>query len=94
MKPIPFLLILPLALAACSGWKQPTEELQAVKAQCVAQDYDACAEIGHYAREGFYHTATSVKPKGSDVLVPQPAAVQKTPAVVDGVPTGAEPIID
>ncbi|UWQ92513.1 hypothetical protein QEZ52_07045 [Aliisedimentitalea scapharcae] len=51
MKRISLVLLLPLILTACGGWKQPTEERRATKERCVAGDYDACAEIGHLARE-------------------------------------------
>ena len=51
MKRISLVVLLPLILTACGTWKQPTEERRAIKEKCVAADYQACAEIGHLARE-------------------------------------------
>ncbi|MGR3616562.1 MAG: hypothetical protein ACU0BB_11010 [Paracoccaceae bacterium] len=94
MKRLSVLLIVPLVAAGCGGWKHSTDELQATKNRCVGADYDACSEIGHYARSQFYFSATSRKPKGDDVLIPSPVAGTEYPAVVDGQVTGAQPIID
>jgi outer membrane lipopolysaccharide assembly protein LptE/RlpB len=51
MKRLVLVLLIPLVVGAC-GWKarQPTDARQALKDQCVAGDYNACAEIGHMAR--------------------------------------------
>lgn len=38
-----------LLVSACAP-VQPTEERQQIKANCVAGDMSACAEIGHQAR--------------------------------------------
>jgi hypothetical protein len=51
MKRLVLVLLIPLVVSAC-GWKarQPTEARQTLKDQCVAGDFNACAEIGHMAR--------------------------------------------
>lgn len=51
MRKIYLLLLLPLLLLGCGGYHFPAPELRAQKASCVAGDYAACAEIGHYSRQ-------------------------------------------
>lgn len=53
MRIIALFLIFPIALAACS-LRQPIKqnaELDSLKGRCFAQDFDACADIAHLAKQ-------------------------------------------
>lgn len=107
MKRIAGILILPVLLAACgAGPRHLTDAQQALKAQCVAADYQACAEIGHMSREamggvsGGSVSSASPAPSGTAptatvASTPAPTTAPNTaPAMINGEITGAQPIID